>query len=112
MQQSSVVNAQADHTLLLIQEMLEATRNNDFGQRFFTCADEIFYCHETISKECKGNEKMIRPEVLWKFLEIKIDFGVYVQSLENSHDGRERKIAEFISELISFVEVYISKHNP
>jgi hypothetical protein len=67
----SAVSAEADLILVLMKDILEATRNNDFGPRFFEYAGEIFMCHEMILNESEGQEKRIRPEVLREFLDIK-----------------------------------------
>jgi hypothetical protein len=100
--------------------MLTVTRNNDFGQRFYACADEIFYCHEDIAKECEAKEKKVHPDVLQEFLDIKHDLDDSVQGLlklvdEIELDSGSSKlkqqitthtfsIAKYIKELLSFVE--------
>jgi hypothetical protein len=117
---STFVSIKADKIAALIRKMLKNTRKNEFGDRFLTYADAIFYCYEEIAKECDGYEKRIDPEALEEFLDINHDLQDSVQSLMKLVDDIERdcgsgkpkqqiathtySIAKFIKELLCFVE--------
>ncbi|KAL3898850.1 MAG: hypothetical protein SGCHY_002458 [Lobulomycetales sp.] len=108
----------ADDIAVSVEALLTAARTGDFGDEFFSHADEIWYCSEDIAKECTKTELDIHADVVQEFRDIQMDLDDAVQGLMKLVDQVEQaprsnlpkqriathtfNIAKLVKELTSF----------